>query len=203
MLRTTSGLSRPVLKWVSQVTASLGATLSATLIWSAVPHPGAVPAPSPELTSGGKFAARAIQPTAYDGLDTMPLPHVVPAPARFVAPSIEAASPAILHRASWDEATPLPSAPERAGHAGRPVPHAPPRAEARRAEPSPRAAAMAEAVTEAREPDAEADEGVLHRVIPSSLPRILPSILATAQDAWTVTASGADLLVAHVVPRIP
>ena len=62
MLRTTSVLPKSVLKWVSQVAASLGAALSATLIWSAVPHPGAAPAPQPELTSGGKFAARAVGP---------------------------------------------------------------------------------------------------------------------------------------------
>ncbi len=203
MLRTTSGLSRSVLKWVSQVAASLGATLSATLIWSAVPHPGAAPAPRPELTSGGKFAARAIQPVAYDGLDTMPLPHAAPAPARLVAASAEAAPPAMLHRASWDEAAPLPPAPERAARAARAAPHAPLRADARRAEPAPRAAAVAEPAAEKPEPEAEADGGFLHRVIPSSLPRFLPSIVATAQDAWSVTASAGDSLVARVVPRIP
>ena len=132
MLRTTSGLSRSVLKWVSQVAASLGATLSATLIWSAVPHPGAGPAPRPELTSGGKFSARAVEPVAYDGLDTMPLPRVVPLPlvapplARFVAMSPDAASSPILHRASWEEGTPA----ERTARAARPA-RAPLRAEAR------------------------------------------------------------------------
>lgn len=196
MLRTTSGLSRPVLKWVSQVAASLGATLSATLIWSMVPHPGAVPAAPAEMTSGGKFAARAIEPAAYDGLDTMPLPHVAPPPARFVASAAELAPPAILRRVAWDEAAPV----ERPARAARPA-RPPVRSEARRPEPVPRAAPVA--VAEAPGPRPEAEEGFLHRVIPSALPRLLPAIASTARDAWTVTASAGDALVSRVVPQVP
>lgn len=202
MLRTTSGLSRPVLKWVSQVTVSLGATLSATLIWSVVPHPGATPATKLELTSGGKFAARAVQPIAYDGLDTMPLPHLAPPPARFVALPVDAAPTALLHGASWDEAAP-PVPAERSGRAARPA-HPVSRVEPRRIEPSPRSTTVAAAVPVAEATDPEkTDGGFLHRVIPSSLPRILPSIVSTARDAWTVTASAGDTLVSHVMPQIP
>lgn len=212
MLRRTSGLSRPVLKWVSQVAASLGATLSATLIWSAVPHPGAAPAAQatvqPELTSGGKFAARAVGPVAFDGLDTMPLPHVAPSPARFVAPSVEPAPSAMLHAAAWDEAA--PSQAPRPVHPVRSAQRAPLRADAPRAEavhgeprhaeqaPHPAAAAPAQVAAEP-----EADGGLLKAVIPSALPRILPSIVSTARSAWTVTASAGDTLMSHVVPLIP
>ncbi|WP_237476738.1 hypothetical protein [Lichenibacterium dinghuense] len=195
MLRRSSGLSRPVLKWVSQVAASLGATLSATLIWSAVPHPGAAPAAQPELTSGGKFAARAIQPVAYDGLDTMPLPRVAPAPARFVAASFEAppAFDAAPRRPAGEAA---PAAERRAAHAARPAP----RAEARRAEPAP-SAAIVTAATPVAAPEPE--EGFLHRVIPSSLPSVVPTIASTAREAWSATASAGDALVSHIVPRMP
>lgn len=208
MLRTTSVLPKSVLKWVSQVAASLGATLSATLIWSAVPHPGAAPAPQPELTTGGKFAARAVGPVAFDGLDTMPLPHVAPSPARFVAPSVEPAPSAMLHAAAWDEA-----APSQAPRPVRPVrsaQRAPLRADAPRAEavhgeprhaeqaPHPAAAVPAQVAAEP-----EADGGLLKAVIPSALPRILPSIVSTARSAWTVTASAGDTLMSHVVPLIP
>lgn len=196
MVRMTSGLSRPLLRWSSQVAGSLAATLAATLVWSVVPHPGAVPAVRPELTSGGKFAARAIQPIAYDGLDTMPLPHVAPPPARFVVTAAEPAPPAILHRASWDEAAPA----ERPARVVRPA-HLPVRADARRPEPVPHAAPAA--VVPDPEPKAEAEEGVLHRVIPSALPQLLPGIASTARSAWTVTASAGDALVSRVVPLIP
>lgn len=213
MLRTTSVLPKSVLKWVSQVSASLGATLSATLIWSAVPHCGAAPAPQPALTSGGKFAARAVGPAALDGLDTMPLPHVAPSPARFVAPGVEHAPAATLHAAAWDEAAPLPPEMGRPVRPARTAQRAPARAEApraeagrgepRRVEPAPRVAAASVRVPTASEPEPEADGGLLRGVIPSALPRILPSLVSTARSAWSVTASAGDTLMTHVVPLIP
>lgn len=209
MLRTTSGLSRPVLRWVSQVTASLGATLAATLIWSAVPHPGAANVSRPELTSGGKFAARATEPatdpTAYDGLDTMPLPRVASAPLTLanMAPA-ETVPASILRRTSWEEAAPSGPGPDRTVHASRAT-HSTAHPEARRAEPAPRAAAATIVVTAAAAHVAEPqeDQGFLHRVVPTGLPHILPTIVATARDAWNVTASAGDTLVAHVVPQLP
>ena len=100
MLRRTFGLSRPFARWLSQVSASLGATLAATAIYAVLPKSAPPPvSPQPEMTSGGKFAARLPLPMAYDGLDTMPLPHVAPAigpaPAEFPAPPAP-------RRAAWD-----------------------------------------------------------------------------------------------------
>lgn len=206
MLRMTSGLSRPVLKWVSQVTASLGATLAATLIWSAVPHSAA--APRPELTSSGKFAARAIEPAAdpvaYDGLDTMPLPRVAPAPTLATIVPAEAAPVATLRRTAWDAPAPSAPVPDRSprdARTVRPVVHA----EARRSEPASRPAAAPVAVAAASDRITEStdDEGVLRRLVPSGLPHILPTIASTARDAWTITASAGGTLVARVVPQLP
>ncbi len=93
-----AGLPRSVMTWVSQVSVSVGATLIATMIYGALPKV-TIPQlePAPEMTSGGKFAARALPPDApqaFDGLDTMPLPQTtVPglvSPVAFVATSAPA-----------------------------------------------------------------------------------------------------------------
>lgn len=207
-LRTTSGLSRSVAGWARQVTVSLGATLSATLIWSAVPHPSAAPAPPPELTTGGKFAARALHEIAYDGLDAMPLPHV--APARFaVAPAFAAERPASAadrtapaatpHRALWDDAA--TASPARAARQAR----GPARAEARRVEPVPHGpvAVVAPAEAPAPAPEGKADDGLLGHFTPSALPDVLPALASTARSAWTVTAEAGGALMARVIPQIP
>ena len=81
-----SGLPRSVMTWASQVSVSVGATLIAAMIYGALPRV-TIPQlePAPELTSGGKFAARALAPEprqAFDGLDTMPLPRVAMPAAR-------------------------------------------------------------------------------------------------------------------------
>ena len=199
MLRMSSGLSKPLFRWVSQVTASLGATLAATLIWAAVPHPGAAPGAAPELTSGGKFAARAIEPIAYDGLDTMPLPHIASLPAHLAAVAVEGAPAPVVHRASWEASVPLaPTLDRIQAH----VPRVSVRAEARRVEPAQHLAIVPIVVASERSPEVQEDTGLLHRLLPTALPHVLPGIVATARDAWSVTASAGSTLVAHVVPTL-
>ena len=58
-MNRSSGLTRSASRWAVQVSTSLGATLLAALIVQSLPRAvPAAPAPAPELTSGGKFAAR-------------------------------------------------------------------------------------------------------------------------------------------------
>ena len=44
-----------------------------------------------------------------------------------------------------------------------------------------------------------ADGGIVRKIVPA----ILPALLSTARDAWSLTASVAGTLTAHVVPQIP
>ena len=207
MLRTRSGLPRFAAKWVAQVAASVGATALASLIYTALPKPvlSEAPASQPELTSGGKFAARAITPVAYDGLDAMPAPHVVPSAVRLVAatPSADVA---------------LPPAVER--RVPKPV-RAMPRTEARHgavpAEAMPRLASSAAVVTAAQpvaatRPEPGRDDGgfmaailpsAMPTILPTTLPSVLPKVVSTARAAWTLTASAGESLVARVVPQVP
>ncbi len=219
MLRMKSGLPRSLAKWVAQVAASVGATLVASLIYSAVPRPAATEAaaPRPELTSGGKFAARAVLPEAgdlmaNDGLDTMPLPRLAPMPVQAAsAPVAPAGAPvegaAAIRRVAWDGAAPFAPMPERAARAVK-TGRAPLRAEARRAaplaEPAPRpVTAVAAVVAEARVEEARDEEGFVPRLLPRVLPSVLPKVVSTAKAAWTVTAAAGVSLVDRVVPQIP
>lgn len=197
MLRMRSGLPRIAAKWAAQVAASVGATMVASLIYTALPRPALpdAPVPRPALTSGGKFAARAIVPVAYDGLDAMPLPQVTALPARLVT------------LPAWE--TPTAAAVER--RAQKPV-RAPLRAEGRRgAAPSdvpPRPATVAvvtavEPVTPARAEAGGDDEGFMPAILPKVLPGLLPGVVSTARAAWSLTASASESLVARVVPQIP
>ena len=213
MLRTTSALPHPVVRWMGQVAASVGATLVASLIYSALPRPAPPEPARPELTSGGKFAARAIEPAAFDGLDTMPLPRVAPQPVQAgvlpataaPATAAPAEAPPAIRRVALDSAA-LPG-PERPARAARGT-HGPAKAEARRsggAEPAPQAVITA---ATPREAAAEASDGgfvqaLLPRVLPTAWPAVLPKVVSTARAAWTVTASAGESLVDRVVPLMP
>ena len=184
MLRTRSGLPRFAARWASQVTASACAALAASLVYTVVPRPAPVETPRPELTSGGKFAARAVVPVAYDGLDTMPAPRV--------APAVLAAPPPPLAELAPERR------PQRAVHVA-------PRAEARRLPPPPVRPAAVALVT-AAEPVAPARDGAGHgggSFVPPLLPGLLPHVVSTAKAAWTLTASAGESLVDRVVPRLP
>ena len=196
MLHMTSGLSRSVMRWLSQVTASVGATLVATMIYAALPKSVAAdgPPPPPELTSGGKFAARALPPSADDGLDTMPLPHVAPVLAPVLPALLETPPPgAALHRAGWDGAASPALPPDRSARAGKP-----PRA-ASRAEPRRVAVVPAEPTPSAANPEAGREAASSLDLVPGLMPRVL----STARAAWSFTTSAGGTLMARVVPQIP
>ncbi len=205
MLRTQSILPRTLAKWVSQVAASVGATLVATAIYAALPKPAPVDAPRPELTSGGKFAARAAPPVAYDGLDRMPLPQVTPVVAAVTLgsgsePSLGAG---VVRRVSWETPVPLDLSPDRAGHIAKPARSAA-RVDIRRAVPAehhaPAAAETGPVIASASEPE---NHDSLIQSLPRVLPRLLPAALSGIEQAWAVTASTSGSLMAHVVPQIP
>ena len=204
MLRTRSALPHSVVRWTGQVAASIGATLVASLIYSALPRPALPEAARPELTSGGKFAVRAVEPAAFDGLDVMPLPHVAPRPVQ--AAVLSAELPPAIHRVAFDAAAPLVLAPERPARPVR-VARVPAKAEARRtggAEPAPQAVITAAAPHEA----AAASEGgfvqaLLPEVLHGAWPAVLPRVVSTARAAWTMTASAGGSLVDRVVPQMP
>ena len=207
-----SGLPRSVMTWVSQVSVSVGATLIATMIYGALPKV-AVPqfeAP-PEMTSGGKFAARALPPVAlqaFDGLDTMPLPHVTVADPAVTAgvftvsargdaavapivgsPVAGSASAEPMRRIVGDGGPAM----ERLAKPAK-APHPPLRADAKRAARLMTAqAVVSEPVAQvlSDEPATKAEDGWL------------PKAMSTARTAWAVTASASDSLLAHVVPQIP
>lgn len=213
MLHTRSGLPRSLATWVSQVAASVGATLVASLIYAALPRPVPMDAAAPpELTSGGKFAARAVGPVAYDGLDAMPLPRMAPLAIPADTPAAETAgSPASLHRAAWDAPAPSVPGPERVARTGRSA-RAAPRPEPRHAaaaEPRAAAAAAAPGATASADRGDAVDggDGVWPRVLPTLLPTLLPGILPAlasgARDAWTRAASAGGSLVSRVVPQVP
>ena len=207
-----SGLPRSVMTWVSQVSVSVGATLIATMIYGALPKVAVSPFESPpEMTSGGKFAARALPPAAlqaFDGLDTMPLPHVAvpdPAlPAGFFATSAPADA-AIMPTAGLPSIDPAAAGSMRriVGDGGlsiaRPVkdakaPHPLLRADAKRSARSGLTqAAASEPVAQvlSEEPATKTEDGWL------------PKAMSTARTAWAVTSSASDSLLAHVVPQIP
>ena len=205
MLRNQSILPRTLAKWVSQVAASVGATLVATAIFAALPKPAPVDAPRPELTSGGKFAARATPPVAYDGLDRMPLPQVTPAVAAVIVGSGSGAplGAGAVRRASWETPAPLDLSPDRAGHGAKPVRSAA-RVDIRRAVPAEHHGAVAAetgpVIASASEPE---NRETLMQSIPKVLPRILPVALSGIEQAWAVTESTSGALMAHVVPQIP
>ena len=202
-----SGLPRSVMTWVSQVSVSVGATLIATMIYGALPRV-TVPQlePAPELTSGGKFAARALPPDApqaFDGLDTMPLPRVAAPPAVLPAAFFMGSAQAAVAQPSVAE---LPTAvgPMRriigdGGPIERPIRaakavHLPQRADAKRPVRLVTAEAAAPepvAQVSSNDPTAATDEG------------LLPKVMSTARGAWDVTASASDSLLSHVIPQIP
>ena len=225
MLRTTSVLPHSVVRWMGQVAASVGATLVASLIYSALSRPALPEAARPELTSGGKFAVRAIEPAAFDGLDTMPLPQVAPRPVQAAilpapvlpapvlpapvlpTPASPAEFPPAIRRVAFDAAAPL--APERPARAARGA-RGPARVEARRgggAEPASQAVITAATPREAVADEATSEGGfvqaLLPRVLPTAWPAVLPRVVSTARAAWTVTASAGESLVDRVVPQMP
>lgn len=215
MLRTGSVLPRSLVRWASQVAASLGATLVASMIYAALPKPVSsdAAAPRPQLTSGGKFAARVDSPVAYDGLDTMPLPRLTPATVQAAADPSPAEAPGggSLHRAVWDMPPPFVPGPDRLTRTARPA-HAAPRPEPRRAAAEPRVvAAVAASVSGEDRDGAEGGDGLLPRIFSQSLPKsfsktlpeFLPAIASGARDAWTLAASAGGSLVSRVVPQIP
>ena len=216
----TSGLPRSVVRWVSQVSVSVGATLVATMIYGALPKV-TIPQlePAPELTSGGKFAARALasEPLqAFDGLDTMPLPRVampaavlnaafftgstqatVEAPAAAGSPaagSPAAGSPVLepMHRTAGSGAPTRGVSAEtpRTAKAIRPLLRADAKHAARVVATE---AAAPEPVAQAvsNEPTIATDDG------------LLPKVMSSARGAWSVTASAGDALLAHVIPQMP
>ena len=210
-----SGLPRSVMTWVSQVSVSVGATLVATMIYGALPR-DTIPQrePAPELTSGGKFAARALPPDAlqaFDGLDTMPLPRVaVPTavlPAAFFMGSTQAAVAAPSTAAMPAGLPPLQPLGRALGSGGptRGVSvdplvrttkafHPPLRADAKHAARVVVAEAAAPepiAQVSPNEPTASTDDG------------FLPKMMSSARGAWSVTASASDALLARVIPQIP
>ena len=213
------GLPRSVMTWVSQVSVSVGATLIATMIYGALPKV-VVPQfePLPEMTSGGKFAARALPPVvlqAFDGLDTMPLPHVaIPGPVLpvdFVTSSAQvdaAVAPTAGLPSAGPPAAGLPAAGgpaagtmRRIGDGG-PIErsvkavkalHPPLRADAKRPVRLMIAQAASEPVAQvlADEPATRAEDGWL------------PKAMSSARTAWSVTTSASDSLLAHVIPQLP
>ena len=209
-----SVLARSLVKWVSQVAASLGATLAASMIYAALPRPVSsdAAAPRPELTSGGKFAARVVGPVAYDGLDTMPLPRLTPATVQAAADraSADARGGVSLHRDAGDMPAPSVLGPDRLTRTA-PSARAVPRPEPRRAaaaEPRVVVAAVASVAISGEDRDrAEGGDGLLPRIfsqtLPKSLSEIPPSIASGARDAWTLAASASGSLVSRVVPQIP
>ena len=199
----SSAVSRSVSRWAFQVSTSLGATLVAALIVQSLPRlqPEA-PAPAPELTSGGKFAARVASARAYDGLDSMPLPHVdaprVDAPATivpaafFIAPANLAAIGAALPQPAVDGS----SVRERAKPAR--LAHAPTRAEARRIGAAADVTAAPAGTSDATIADAS-DDGLI-RQIASKTRQVWSGTSATTREVWTATASAGSSLVSRLVP---
>ncbi len=210
MMRKTSGLPRSV-GWVSQVSASAGATLVAMMVYGALSKAAAPPAPRPEMTSGGKFAARVAHASskAYDGLDTMPLPHLAapaapaafllaPVPAGLAEPA-DAAQPvasgqpplpgqplstARVHQAAWDGAIVSKSARSAARSEARPA--AAPSAPVSRV-PTGDSGAMAM-------PAPDVTQGV---------DGLLAGAMLTARNAWDVTASASGALVSRLTTLTP
>jgi len=210
MMRTTSGLPRSVGKWVSQVSASAGATLVAMMVYGALSKAAAPPAPRPEMTSGGKFAARVAHASseAYDGLDTMPLPHLAapaptapaafllaPVPARMAEPA-DAAQPVAsgqpplsgqplstgrVHQAAWDGAIVPKSARSAARSEARPV-----------------SAPVSRVPT--------GDSGAMAMPAPDlaqGADGLLAGAMSTARNAWDVTASASGALVSRLTTLTP
>jgi len=210
MMRTTSGLPRSVGKWVSQVSASAGATLVAMMVYGALPKAATPPAPRPEMTSGGKFAARVAHASseAYDGLDTMPLPHLAapapaapaafllaPVPARMAEPA-DAAQPVAsgqpplsgqplstgrVHQAAWDGAI----VPKTARSAAR-------------------SEARSVSAPVSRVPTG--DSGAMAIPAPDltqGADGLLAGAMSTARNAWDVTASASGALVSRLTTLTP
>lgn len=182
MLRRTFGLSRPLARWLSQVSASLGATLAATAIYAALPKPASPPvSPQPEMTSGGKFAARLPVPLAYDGLDTMPLPHV--SPGIDLVPA-ELPGPIVPRRAAWDGA-----ANERPARVAKPIRQVA-RVEHRQAPtPSPSLQTVADPAPSAA------------TASPGWMPRALSTAEEVVTGAWSLTASAGSAVSSRVLPQ--
>lgn len=208
MLRRTYGLPHSAGRWLSQVAASVGATLVASLIYSALPRMAApdpaAPAPAADETlsersSGGKFMARAVHPPARDaadGLDGMPVPRVAAraVPAAFVLSPLPSepigpvAAQAPDRRAVWDDAVPDRPRPPKASRA---VPHAEPKRTVSAVESGPRPAAPARSADAGRPAAGDAEDG------------LLPRVLSGARDAWAATTETSRSLVARVVPQLP
>ena len=209
-----SGLPRSVMTWVSQVSVSVGATLIATMIYGALPRVTVSQLePAPELTSGGKFAARALPPEplqAFDGL-TMPLPRVaMPAAvlnAAFFTGSTQATVEAPAAAGSPAAGSPVLEPMHRTAGSGAPTRGV--SAETPRTAKAIRPLLRADAKHAARvvATEAAAPEPVVQAV--SNEPTIatddglLPKVMSSARGAWSVTASAGDALLAHVIPQMP
>ncbi len=213
MVRTMSGLPRSMGKWVSQVSALAGATLVATMIYGALPRPAAPPsAPRPEMTSGGKFAARVDHASADadDGLGTMPLPYSAahPAPAAFLMAPVPA------------EVSGSGSAVEPVA-ASRPIPAGQIDGEAwigafpryqdgrlgtvRTARAAARSEAKAAAAPAASELPVPVPAGAVAATLPPpdvdpTAGSLLTGAMSTVRNAWTFTASTSGALASHLIP---
>lgn len=220
-----SGLPRSVMTWVSQVSVSVGATLVATMIYGALPR-ATVPRlePAPEMTSGGKFAARALPPDALQasgGLDTMPSPRMaVPTAVLPTAVLTSATQPAVV--APWTAGRPAAPTVSGLAVAGSPVLEplrrvlgdggptgGVPVERPVRAVKALRPPLRAEAKHAARVVVADIATPEPVEQVPSSEPvaktddGVLATMMSRARGALSVTASASDALLAHVMPQIP
>jgi len=211
MMRKTSGLPRSVGKWVSQVSASAGATLVAILVYGALPRAAAPPAPRPEMTSGGKFAARIAHAAsqAFDGLDTMPLPHLTApaAPAAFLLAPVSAgiAEPADAQQPVASGQPPQPGQPLSTGRVHQAT------WDGAIAPKSARSAARSDA-RPAAAPSAPAsrvltgDSGAMAMPAPDltqGADGLLAGAMSTARNAWAFTASASGALVSRLTTLTP
>ena len=199
------GFQRSASRWAFQASASLGATLIAALIVQALPRAvPEIPRLSPELTSGGKFAARIASARAYDGLDTMPLPRLDPAvgdqppivPAAFL--TISSSDPAGLGAAPRQPTSDGLVIRERTKTAR--VARGSSRAEARRTRgPTDAPVELHDTTAPAVATVEPSEDGLLRQVV-TRTSQVLSGTSATTRDAWTATASVGSSLVSRLIP---
>jgi len=215
MMRKTSGLPRSVGKWVSQVSASAGATLVAILVYGALPRAAAPPPPRPEMTSGGKFAARVAHASseANDGLDTMPLPHLAaPAPAP-AAPAAFLLAPVPADMAEPADAA-QPVASGQPPLSGQPLSTGRVHQTAWDGAIAPKSARLAARsdVRPAAAPSSPAsrvptgDSGAMAMPAPDltqGADGLLAGAMSTARNAWAFTASASGALVSRLTTLTP
>lgn len=193
MIATRGMAGRAVLSFVRQVSLSVVATLTATVVvaqlqarWAtrpAAPNVAAAPGPdAPGLTDGGKFAARAIagdEPEPFVSL--MRLPAVLP---MFTAPVVPQLRPDLREASIGVNQKPVVLAIAGAERAA-------PRRDLRRAGPVPRPRAGAEVVAMAPPP-------VPVPVPPPTLED--PSLWSRSKSAYQMVASWSGAMVDRLLP---